>query len=99
MKFRTKPVVIEAFQFTLARRTDTSEWPEWLHVAWLKQRSTPGSLFPSQARLPSGTVAIGTIEGILEVTWDDWIIKGVRGELYPCKPDIFTETYEPVAEE
>lgn len=41
---------------------------------------------------------IVTLEGNHLVTWDDYIIRGVQGELYPCKPDIFEATYEPVEE-
>lgn len=95
-KYRKKPVVIEAFQMTQARRRDNSEWPSWMHEAWNIERGAPGSLQPSD--YPSdGTdeLEIVTLEGIHRVSWGDWIIKGVKGELYPCKPDIFAQTYEP----
>ncbi len=41
-------------------------------------------------------VEIGTLEGLMVASVGDWIIKGVKGEFYPCKPDIFAQTYEPV---
>jgi hypothetical protein len=41
---------------------------------------------------------IATLEGDMMVSENDWVIKGVKGELYPCKPDIFEMTYEPVEE-
>jgi hypothetical protein len=89
-KYRKKPVVIEAFQMTAQRKWDNSEWPNWLHEAWQKEYCTPGSLY----RNPRGRMLIGTLEGSLEVSNDDWIIRGVQGEIYPCKPDIFAATYE-----
>jgi len=93
MKFRKKPVVIEAFQMTKERRWDNSEWPEWLHEAW--DTEDEGSLYCVDG---SDQLLIDTLEGALKVSWGDWIIRGVHGELYPCKPDIFEETYEPVEE-
>jgi hypothetical protein len=41
-------------------------------------------------------VTIHTLEGVMEAVPGDWIIRGVKGELYPCKPDIFAATYEPL---
>lgn len=96
LKFRKKPVVIEAFQMTKERRTDNSEWPEWMNQAWQLEREEPGSLYPTEAMTGEGTLSIGTLEGQHLVSWGDWIIRGVMGEMYPCKPDIFGLTYEPV---
>lgn len=45
-----------------------------------------------------GAFSIKTLEGVMMATPGDWIIKGVKGEFYPCKPDIFEATYEPVEE-
>ena len=93
-KFRKKPVVIEAFQMTEARRQDNSEWPNWLHEAWNKEGEGALSIDaddPERQRL-----CIGTLEGVHRVLWNDWIIRGVKGELYPCKDDIFEATYEAV---
>lgn len=98
MKFRKKPVVIEAFQMTAARRWDNSEWPEWLNVAWNKEPFAEGAVFidPSKININKDLLLIGTLEGVHSVSWDDYIIQGVKGEIYPCKPDIFEQTYEPV---
>lgn len=95
-KFRKKPVVVEAFQMTKERRMENSEWPEWLNHAWNKDYDIPGSLFRQRidADLPD-PLAIRTLEGVHIVQWGDWIIRGIKGELYPCKPDIFAATYEP----
>lgn len=93
-KFRKKPVVIEAFQMTTERRWDNKDWPEWLNRAWNAEPGATGALWidptdPDRARL-----IVGTLESANLVSWNDWIIQGVKGELYPCKPDIFEATYE-----
>lgn len=80
MKFRKKPVVIEAHQWPFAEDVPT-EFYEAL---------------PIGPRDP--TPYIKTLEGKLYVQMNDWIIKGVKGEFYPCKPDIFEMTYEAVNE-
>lgn len=97
-RFRKKPVVIEAFQMTEAARNDNRDWPEWLNAAWQKRPTEEGSLFVRPLD-GSRELAIATLEGPLMVQWDDWIIRGVKGEIYPCKPDIFAATYEPADEE
>ena len=94
LKYRKKPVVIEAFQMTKERRASNADWPEWMHRAWRLDRETPGSLYPTEEGAGDGTLSIGTLEGQHLVSWGDWIIQGVKGELYPCKPDIFEATYE-----
>ncbi|UOF79383.1 pgdyg protein [Caudoviricetes sp.] len=96
LKFRKKPVVIEAFQMTKERRINNTDWPSWMHGAWQLERETPGSLYPTEVGNGDGTVSIGTLEGNHLVSFGDWIIQGVNGELYPCKPDIFEKTYEEV---
>ena len=82
-KYRKRPVVIEAFQWTI------DEVPDW----W---RSVSGKF---AINVFSGSVFIPTLEGEMEARVGDWIIKGVKGELYPCKPDIFELTYELLREE
>lgn len=86
-KFRKKPVVIEAWQYT--GDGFQSKAPAWV-LAW---RLGPGE----QVRLQqNNTLRIPTLEGDHTASIGDWIIRGVKGELYPCKPDIFDETYEAV---
>lgn len=94
LKYRKKPVVIEAFQMTEERRVSNADWPDWMLRAWQLERETPGSLYPTESGTKDGTLSIGTLEGQHLVSWGDWIIHGVKGELYPCKPDIFELTYE-----
>jgi len=98
-KYRKKPVVIEAFQMTEARRWDNSEWPNWLHLAWNKDPGGEGALWKNPNDPTGNRLVVGTKEGAHKVTWDDYIIQGVQGELYPCKPDIFAATYDPVEED
>ena len=100
-KYRKKPVEIEAFQMTLERRYDNSEWPFWLHEAWNKEPGDNGCLYCVDGDGiigPGEKLFITTLEGALSVTFDDYIIQGVRGELYPYKPDIFEMTYDLVTE-
>jgi len=78
MKFRKKPVVIEAMQFV---ENSVDGWPAGV----FRDRDSPTGY------------AIDTLEGrALNVEPGDWIITGVKGEQYPCKPDIFEATYERV---
>lgn len=79
MKYRKKPVVIEAVQFD---GTDES-------VDWLYPQLVSGEIGRSCNRLH-----IKTLEGVMTANVGDYIIKGVNGEFYPCKPDIFEKTYE-----
>ena len=97
MKYRKKPIVIEAFQLTEHSRWDNADWPQWAHEAWNLNRSAVGSLSPLFLTNPlESSLSIVTLEGTMRVDIGDWIIRGIKGELYPCKPDIFAATYEPV---
>ena len=84
-KYRKKPVVIEAHQWNPRERP--TALPDWL---WDAIGMTP-ELFNEN----DGSIGIRTLEGTMIANPGDWIIKGVKGELYPCKPDIFAATYEP----
>ncbi len=97
MKYRKKPVVIEAFQMTEERGHDNRDWPAWLNEAWCKSPQEPGAVLRT-AEASGGLLAIHTLEGHHLVSWGDWIVRGVQGELYPVKPDIFAATYEPTEE-
>jgi len=65
---------------------------EWLNMAW-QASSSEGGLWCEDG---GEQLWLGTLEGVYKVTFDDYIIQGVKGELYPCKPDIFAATYEKV---
>lgn len=98
-KYRKKPVVVEAFQMTLERRWDNSEWPMWLHRAWNRSPGENAIWIDPDAPVAEGhesaaELVCGTLEGVCRITWDDWIIQGVRGEICPVKDEIFRMTYE-----
>ena len=100
MKYRKKPIVIEAFCMTEAAREDNRDWPGWLNEAWNGRKGLPGSLWPARGK--DSTLLhyhIGTLEGVMVVGWGDYIIQGVKGEIYPCQADIFHMTYEEVSDE
>ncbi|CCB64440.1 hypothetical protein [Hyphomicrobium sp. MC1] len=90
MKYRKKPVVIEAWQFTFP--APVGSLPSWLAAAMENQRAWLGQRGDNNQTC----MIIRTLEGDHRADLNDWIIRGVKGELYPCKPDIFEATYEPV---
>lgn len=113
MKFRKKPVVIEAMLFAggAAKATPIIDWvlmgggtarwhedgakladpdcqvPEYHET----HHYCPGCAFTTEAE----SISIQTLEGVMKASVGDYIIKGVKGEFYPCKPDIFDQTYDP----
>ena len=92
MKFRKKPVVIEAFCWTGDEHQ--IEDPEWIIDAL---KSAKVTIHTDDPYVKNGlSMHISTLEGDMMAIPGDWIIKGVKGELYPCKPDIFDATYEKV---
>lgn len=84
--FKKKQVTVEAFQMTKEARWDNSEWPAWLHQAWQIDSDEAGSLYCKDAC--GDDLFIHTLEGEHTVTPGDYIIQGIQGEIYPCKPDI-----------
>lgn len=89
MKFRKKPIVIEAMQFTYPPSDDFIKW--FGHSARITKARHPNA----KAELEVSTLEDGADGRAKHVaTEGDWIIRGVQGELYPCKPDIFEATYE-----
>ncbi len=84
--FRKKPVVIEAVQFLGNIR----------HLAAINKHFGAAFTFRSTSGEDFGNAVISTLEGEMVASPGDYIIRGVKGEFYPCKPDIFATTYEPV---
>jgi hypothetical protein len=80
MKYRKKPVVIEAIQWTGENTSDIDTFTN--------------SNFVEVTRGGIKMLEIYTLEGVMKAHINDYIIKGVQGEFYPCKPKIFEETYE-----
>ena len=86
MKFRKKPVVIEAEHFTLENKDRCFNFISCNRAADMDAEGRP-------------ILRIQTLEGEMTAIIGDWIIKGVKGEFYPCKNDIFKSTYEPADDE
>lgn len=101
-RYRKLPVEIEAVQFLRLVPVDgekplplldqTHPWPSWLCEAIQKPPAEHGALFVRGGPRPS--LRVMTLEGSIEASPGDYIIRGVSGEIYPCKPHIFAKTYE-----
>jgi len=78
--YRKKPVVIEAIQWTGDNFGVVGKFSESIFGPYGKESH----------------LEINTLEGRMKADVGDWIIRGIKGEIYPCKPDIFEQTYEPV---
>ncbi len=85
MRFRKRPVVIEAMQLTDENKNRVFNW-------------VGGNRYADHVN-GSPVLKIGTLEGDMTASLGDWIIKGVKGEFYPCKPEIFEATYEAITQE
>lgn len=85
MKYRKKPVIIDAVQWNPDK--PLGDYPEWL------AQEIQSTAIPVLMGL-----RIFTLEGGMTANPGDWIIRGIKGELYPCKDEIFRSTYEPVEE-
>lgn len=93
MKYRKKPVVIEAFKYDGDLKSSDSKYyvPYWAITAFEN-----GIMHYGEMEGQPGELFIETLEGTHHVSVGDYIICGINGELYPCKPDIFEKTYEAV---
>lgn len=93
MKYRKKPVEIEAFQYDGDLKNSKGEWyvPKWAVEAFEND-----IMFYDSTNAEPCELFIKTLEGIHHVSVNDYVIQGIKGELYPCKPDIFETTYEVV---
>lgn len=81
MLYRKKPVIIKAFQLGVGC------FPDWFE----------NMIATGEVTLDEGPSAdICTLEGVMHANFNDFIIMGISGEIYPCKPDIFLKTYEPI---
>lgn len=90
MKFRKKPIVIEAIQYDGIESVNEmrSKWPDFY-------KSSENSF---KSEISDYVLLIETLEGIHTAHRGDWIIKGIKGEFYPCKSNVFEMTYEKVEE-
>lgn len=91
MKFRKKPIVIEAFQYDGDLMYTNGDYyvPQWAINAFKNNIMYYDSIDKEPSEL-----FIKTLEGIRHISVGDYVIQGIKGELYPCKPDIFESTYE-----
>lgn len=88
MKFKKKPIFVEAMQFKLGNENEIMKWAHF----WLSPESNSITTM-SYGKL----LVIITPEGTMYVSVDEWIVKGANGEFYHVKPDIFEKTYEAVS--
>ena len=91
MKYRKKPVVIEAIKWDGLNLQEVKDF-----VGDSLDCEIYDSAWEVGVAAPVADMKIKTLEGNMQVNIDDYIIKGVQGEFYPCKPDIFEQTYEKV---
>lgn len=84
-KYRKQPVVIDAHQLPLMSQETVDGFIDWAHSVQFEDWSYDPA---------SGKVTIPTLEGTTVASPGDWVIKGVEGEFYACKPTIFAKTYE-----
>lgn len=86
MKYRKKPVVINAMKYNGNNSAEILDWVQSCN-------SGIGVMFHDPE---DNKIVIDTLEGTMKASIGDWIIQGVNGEFYPCKPDIFEKTYESI---
>lgn len=95
MRFRKKPVVIEAMQIAhdpddeMVGDLSVTTVSGWMMAHGFRDFKVHGE------HRPFG-IAIETLEGVMVASPGDWIIRGIQGEFYPCKPDIFADSYEEI---
>ena len=106
-RFRKKPVLIEAVRVTASdynpalsgwARFDSSPFDPPEPPDWLLAAIQDAHIVPRGQETDYAVWDIKTVEGTMTARPGDWIIQGVKGELYPCQPDIFAATYELVEE-
>jgi hypothetical protein len=88
MKYRKKPIVIEAIQFNGKNFSEISEFSSG--------KAKQIIAYEGNTPIETDFININTLEGVMTAIKGDFIIKGIQGEFYPCKPDIFEQTYEKI---
>ena len=89
MRYRTKPCEIEAIQWTGFNLKELQEFVDNDSLTYVKRGITLPAIVP-----PDIDIFINTLEGVIQASRGDYIIKGLRGEFYPCKPDVFDKKYK-----
>lgn len=104
-KYRKKPVVIEAMRFDGSAESgaDIMMWAHSYGVEEVEYHPFLADRYRGDPKVyvahPDPYMRIATLEGVTTASVGDWIIRGVKGEFYPCKPDVFESTYEAVEKE
>lgn len=101
IKYRKKPLIVEAFHMTRQARWDNADWPGWLHEAWNLNPGQLNAITPVKVGGWEGArvldmLTVKTLVGDQYIFPGDWIVKGVEGELYPVSKSVFEASYEPV---
>lgn len=89
-QYRKRPVVVEAFQLGI------DYIPDWFMDKVTNETATLHGSSSGFVHIQDTNADIETLEGVMHANYGDYIIRGVNGEIYPCKPDIFEKTYEEV---
>ena len=90
-RYRKKPIVIEAVQYDGLNAAEVDEF-----TGKKLERDIIDAAYQAGVAPPVMRLIIPTLEGDMLASPGDWIIKGISGEYYPCKPDIFAKTYDPI---
>ena len=85
--YKKKPVTIQAFKWT-------ADWEQTEDLNWMQEALDEGVAWLNNAGTPDVKLEIKTLEGVMTASRGDYIIRGIKGEIYPCKSDIFEATYE-----
>lgn len=98
MKYRKKPIIVEAFKYDGDLISSDGKYyvPQWAAEAF--ETGVLHYPIPESPMHPPCELYVKTLEGDMHVSVGDYVIRGVNGELYPCKPDVFEKTYELVGE-
>lgn len=81
---------VDAFQLT-TDHSNQFKWPEWLRVAWRAPLGQPGTF---GRNWPSSEYYVETLGGFIPLSLGDWLLRGVQGEIYPCKSELFEQAFE-----
>ena len=90
MKFRKKPIVIDAVQWNGKNFDEIMNFMQYFHGNKFNYENAEEQAYKTKQ------LTIQTDEGLMTASLNDWIVKGVKGEFYPCKPDVFELTYEKI---
>ena len=98
MNYRKKPIEVEAIQLFQTDFDFVFEEKRKIepHISGFNHQWLGGDIWISKGRDGKVKARVRTLEGEMEIKDRDWLIKGVHNGLYPCKPDIFNKTYDPI---